>query len=223
MKRWQEGSHKYVRLTVKQSYFINLRILDLDVETVTLICRHHGEGISFREIAQRLYNECRVQVTSGALTRIQKLLNRGREQILTAGLGKDDLNKYPEIARTAISSILSRYAPMSCKDPKNGRPEVNITEEAPPKDDNGPLLYAEKVQEERHVTIPATPSVHPKSCPRCTGSMLFEEDMHGAYSTCLSCGYVYEPDMAQILESHREEEKRNPARHRYPLYGGRQL
>ena len=24
--------------------------------------------------------------------------------------------------------------------------------------------------------------------------MLFEEDWYGAYSTCLSCGYVYDPD-----------------------------
>lgn len=29
-------------------------------------------------------------------------------------------------------------------------------------------------------------------CPKCRGSMLVEEDSYGAYSTCLSCGYVHE-------------------------------
>ena len=40
----------------------------------------------------------------------------------------------------------------------------------------------------------------PRSCPRCQGNMLFEEDWYGAYSTCLSCGYVYEFGATAALE-----------------------
>ena len=44
----------------------------------------------------------------------------------------------------------------------------------------------------------------PRSCPRCQGNMLFEEDWYGAYSTCLSCGYVYEFGATAALEFEAE-------------------
>jgi DNA-directed RNA polymerase subunit M/transcription elongation factor TFIIS len=57
----------------------------------------------------------------------------------------------------------------------------------------------------------------PRSCPRCSGSMLFEEDWHGAYSTCLSCGYVYEFGATAALELEAEGEHRQ--RRRQPSHG----
>lgn len=217
MQRQQEGSHKYVRLTVNQHYLIDLTMLDLDAETATLVYYYHGARLSYKEIAQQLYNECSVIVTKGALTRICRLLMHGREQILASRLGKDDLTVYPETARMAILSILARG-----KDPKNERPEVSMAEETPSKDDNGPLLQADKTQEERPVTISSTSSDHPNSCPRCSGNMLFEKDIHGAYSTCFSCGYVFEPEIAR-LESIGKEKRKELSRRRNPSHGGQPL
>ena len=57
----------------------------------------------------------------------------------------------------------------------------------------------------------------PRSCPRCSGSMLFEEDWHGAYSTCLACGYVYEFGATASLELEAEGEHRQ--RRRQPSHG----
>lgn len=62
----------------------------------------------------------------------------------------------------------------------------------------------------------------PKSCPRCNGSMLFEEDWHGAYSTCLSCGYVYEFGVtaASVLN---EQGGEHHQRRRHPSHAGRPI
>jgi len=57
----------------------------------------------------------------------------------------------------------------------------------------------------------------PQACPRCRGSMLFEEDWHGAYSTCLSCGYVYEFGATVELEQEGNGEHRQ--RRRQPSHG----
>ncbi len=190
------GRHQYVNLTINEDLLVNFLMLDLDAETATIICNYYGEGLRYKEIAQQLYKECLVQVTSGALNRIAGRLKRGREKIIAAKPSKTDLENYPEMARKAILKILARG-----KDPKNEQPEVSRGEETPSKDDNGPLLH------------PATPSsAHPNSCPRCGGNMLFEEDMHGAYSTCLSCGYVFEPNLGP-------EELRNLSRRRSPYHG----
>lgn len=32
------------------------------------------------------------------------------------------------------------------------------------------------------------------TCPRCRGLMFSEQDRHGAYATCLTCGYVSEAE-----------------------------
>lgn len=194
------GRHKYVNLTIDGDHLVDFLMLDLDAETATIICNYYGEGLRYKKIAQRLYKECLVQVTNGALNRIAGRLKRGREKILVAKPSKADLENYPEIARTAILSILARG-----KDPKNERPEVSMAEETPSKDDNGPLLH------------PATPSAHPNSCPRCQGNMLFEKDIHGAYSTCLSCGYVYEPNNAYLESTKKLSRLRNPSHDGKPL------
>lgn len=217
MKGLKDGRHGYVKLTVNQRYLIDFLMLDLDVETATIICIYYGEGLGYKEIAERLYNECQSQITGGAKSRISGRLKRGQERILAAEPSEADLENYPEIAKKAISSILSRYAPTNDKDPKNGRPEVNTAEKTTSKDDNGPSPHAEEIQEERTVTITVTPSVPPKSCPRCTGSLLFEEDMHGAYSTCINCGYVYEFGATAAAELENEGEPRQ--RRRQPMHG----
>ncbi|HEX7455886.1 MAG TPA: hypothetical protein VF303_00245 [Candidatus Nanoarchaeia archaeon] len=45
----------------------------------------------------------------------------------------------------------------------------------------------------------------PRFCPRCSGTMLYQKDWQGAYGTCLSCGYVYEPGLASALKLVAEE------------------
>ena len=47
--------------------------------------------------------------------------------------------------------------------------------------------------------------------------MLFDEAWHGAYSTCLSCGYVYEFGATAALELEAEGEHRQ--RRRQPSHG----
>ena len=59
----------------------------------------------------------------------------------------------------------------------------------------------------------------PRSCPRCGGSMLFEEDWYGAYSTCLSCGYVYEFGATAALELENEGDGEHRQRRRQPSHG----
>ena len=194
MQRQHERSRTYVRLTVNQHHLVDFKIFDLDPETATLVRDFHGSRLLYREIAQRLYKECQTQVTNRAFSRIAGRLKKGREKILAAKPSKADLENYPEIARTAILNILARG-----KDPKNEQPEVGIS-----KDDNGPLLR------------PATPLAHPNSCPRCGGSMLFEKDIHGAFSTCLSCGYVFEPNLGP-------KELRNLSRRYNPYHGKMKL
>ncbi|MEX0621545.1 MAG: hypothetical protein WD187_00925 [Candidatus Woykebacteria bacterium] len=58
----------------------------------------------------------------------------------------------------------------------------------------------------------------PRSCPRCNGSMLFEEDLYGAFSTCLACGYVYEFGATASLEVDRDSENQRQRRYR-PRHG----
>ncbi|MFQ5880371.1 MAG: hypothetical protein ACE5IZ_09395 [Dehalococcoidia bacterium] len=45
-----------------------------------------------------------------------------------------------------------------------------------------------------------TQTASPRACPRCRGSMILEKDWYGAYSTCISCGYVYEFGAAPLEE-----------------------
>ncbi|MEX0801182.1 MAG: hypothetical protein WD379_08195 [Dehalococcoidia bacterium] len=48
--------------------------------------------------------------------------------------------------------------------------------------------------------------------------MLFEEDWHGAYSTCLSCGYVYEFGATAALELETQDGEHRQRR-RQPSHG----
>ena len=47
-----------------------------------------------------------------------------------------------------------------------------------------------------------------KGCPRCNGPMLAEHDHHGEYESCLACGYVREPELAQVQALVRQESGR---------------
>jgi len=60
----------------------------------------------------------------------------------------------------------------------------------------------------------------PRLCPRCRGSMIPEEDWYGSYSSCLSCGYVYEAGAA-AAEALQNEEGSEPhrQRRRQPSHG----
>lgn len=60
----------------------------------------------------------------------------------------------------------------------------------------------------------------PRVCPRCCGSMIPEEDWYGSYSSCLSCGYVYEVG-GMDAEELRNEEGSEPhrQRRRQPSHG----
>jgi hypothetical protein len=49
--------------------------------------------------------------------------------------------------------------------------------------------------------------------------MLFEEDWYGAYSTCLTCGYVYEVGAAAALELQAEMNGDGRQRRRQPSHG----
>lgn len=59
----------------------------------------------------------------------------------------------------------------------------------------------------------------PRVCPRCHGSMIFEEDWYGAYSTCLSCGYVYEVGAMGAAELENETNGDHRQRRRQPSHG----
>ncbi len=58
-------------------------------------------------------------------------------------------------------------------------------------------------------------------CPRCRGSMIFEEDWYGAYGTCLCCGYVYEFGATAVLELEQagngRQRRRQPSHDRLKL------
>jgi hypothetical protein len=56
-------------------------------------------------------------------------------------------------------------------------------------------------------------SIPPRNCPRCRGSMILERDWHGAYSTCIACGFVHEMLSSPPLGLAAEDEAR-PARQR---------
>jgi len=61
-------------------------------------------------------------------------------------------------------------------------------------------------------------------CPRCRGSMHAERDRYGAFSTCLSCGYVHEfvsPPAVELLEE--DESGKVKTRRRHPSHGKLQL
>ena len=49
--------------------------------------------------------------------------------------------------------------------------------------------------------------------------MLFEEDWYGAYSTCLSCGYVYEFGATAALELENQGNGEHRQRRRQPSHG----
>ncbi|OGY26952.1 MAG: hypothetical protein A2864_01175 [Candidatus Woykebacteria bacterium RIFCSPHIGHO2_01_FULL_39_12] len=57
------------------------------------------------------------------------------------------------------------------------------------------------VRRERLIVKPPPPkkSVQgPKLCPKCSGSMIYQESLDGPYSACFSCGYVYEPGVQAL-------------------------
>ena len=58
----------------------------------------------------------------------------------------------------------------------------------------------------------------PRTCRRCRGSMIPERDWYGEYSTCLSCGYVFEAVSAPPIEL-LEEESGGRQRRRQPSHG----
>ena len=37
-----------------------------------------------------------------------------------------------------------------------------------------------------------------KSCPRCRGDLLLEQDLWGRYEQCLQCGYLH--DLQEVVE-----------------------
>ncbi len=49
--------------------------------------------------------------------------------------------------------------------------------------------------------------------------MIFEEDWYGAYTTCLSCGYVYEFGATAVLELEQEGNGVHRQRRRQPSHG----
>ncbi|HZP25491.1 MAG TPA: hypothetical protein VFB90_00410 [Dehalococcoidia bacterium] len=62
--------------------------------------------------------------------------------------------------------------------------------------------------------------VEPKrACPRCNGSMIYEEDWHGAYSTCICCGYVHEVGAIPALDLQAELNNDHRQRRRQPSHG----
>ncbi len=40
--------------------------------------------------------------------------------------------------------------------------------------------------------MPALQEAPPKTCPKCSGSIIVERDWHGTYGSCIMCGYVHE-------------------------------
>lgn len=65
---------------------------------------------------------------------------------------------------------------------------------------------------------PVNNSAPPKSCPRCRGLMIIEDDWYGKFGTCIACGYVHEnqiADPAEILEEERlaagKQRRRQPS------------
>ena len=51
------------------------------------------------------------------------------------------------------------------------------------------------------------------SCPRCGGTMLFEEDMYGPYISCLVCGFLYDVDSLTKPEVDSEITSKGKLRH----------
>ena len=49
-------------------------------------------------------------------------------------------------------------------------------------------------------------------CPRCGGAMIVERDHWGSFSTCLACGYVYEPSLVSREALLKEREPKGPRR-----------
>ena len=65
--------------------------------------------------------------------------------------------------------------------------------------------------------MPVTP---PSKCPRCSGMMLVESDAHSIYSSCLSCGYVFESNIISVFELEREQAvEEGRQRRRQPSHG----
>ncbi|GBD14515.1 hypothetical protein HRbin25_00389 [bacterium HR25] len=64
-----------------------------------------------------------------------------------------------------------------------------------------------------------TVATAPKVCPRCQGSMVFEEDWYGAYGSCLMCGYVHEVGAISLDELEREFANDGRQRRRQPSHG----
>ena len=58
----------------------------------------------------------------------------------------------------------------------------------------------------------------PRSCPRCRGLRIIEDDWYGAFGSCIACGYVHESqkaDPAELLEEERlaagKQRRRQPS------------
>jgi hypothetical protein len=50
-----------------------------------------------------------------------------------------------------------------------------------------------------------------KGCPRCTGDLFPDRDLHGRYLECLQCGYVRNLQGQPSAEMLLVEEERTPA------------
>ena len=60
----------------------------------------------------------------------------------------------------------------------------------------------------------------PRICPRCRGAMIPERDWYGAYTTCLSCGYVHEAVSAPPIDLLDDDEVNgHRQRRRQPSHG----
>jgi hypothetical protein len=61
----------------------------------------------------------------------------------------------------------------------------------------------------------------PHACPRCRGKLLTAQDQHGAYRSCLTCGYVEERLSGPAIDRPTEADSRR--RWRQPSHGRRRL
>ena len=59
----------------------------------------------------------------------------------------------------------------------------------------------------------------PRTCPRCTGSMISERDWYGAYSSCITCGYVYEWVSSPAIDLPDDSQSSPRQRRRQPSHG----
>jgi hypothetical protein len=44
-------------------------------------------------------------------------------------------------------------------------------------------------------------TIYFKSCPRCSGDIIWEKDHNGAFNSCLACGYVTYPNLPRQIQA----------------------